>query len=1093
MAKKNFKKVESLLPYALATDRRRMRSEINRLKRISPNSMTGDQLENRITGLEKKLQNSIKNRTRRIENLPKYTYIDSLPITAKNDEIIKTIARAPVVIISGQTGSGKTTQIPKFCLAAGRGIDGKIGCTQPRRIAATMVAHRIADELDEEVGKAVGYKIRFKDRTRKDSYIKIMTDGILLMEAQNDPFLNEYDTIIVDEAHERNLNVDFVLGILKTLIKKRKDLKIIITSATIDTRKFSKAFDKAPVIEVSGRMYPVEVRYLPDPAERKQSSADESGEQTHIELAVRAVDRLNTSGARGDILVFMPTEQDIRESCEIIEGRNYPRTTVLPLFARLAAADQSKVFSLTAGRKIIVATNVAETSLTIPGIRYVIDTGLARISQYNPRSRTKALPVMPISRSSADQRKGRCGRVENGVCIRLFAEEDYQTRELFTPPEILRSNLAEVILRMIALNLGDISAFPFIDRPAAKNIQDGFNLLKELGAITESAKAGSRSASRYSLTAKGKLMAAIPLDPRLSRMLIQAQKEGCLNEIAVIAAALSIQDPRERPAEEADAADRIHAKYYDHSSDFITLFNIWRDFNETRERVKSGNQMKKYCKAHYLSFKRMREWRDIHFQISHILEEDGFKIDYDATLNPEGKYKAIHKSILSGFLSNIAVKKEKNIFQAARGKQVMIFPGSGLFNRAKAWIVAAELVETSRLFARTVANIDSNWLEEPGKGLCRYTYLHPHWEKRRGQVVASEQVSLFGLIIVSGRTVSYGRINPDEASDIFIRQALVPGDVEQPLSFLKHNLKLVDEVRNMEDRLRRRDLLVSEAEMFQFYKQRIGGIYDIRSLHKRLEKEGNDRFLRLTGDDLLNYAPADALLAQFPDRVDLGKNAFACSYRFEPGSKADGITVKIPSTVAPLVPAEAVDWLVPGLYPEKLGALIKGLPKKYRKKLVPVAETVDLIVKQMPQGQGSLVTSLGKFIHKHFGLDIPATAWLSGCAWQLPDPMAKSFAAAGIKRSLPKRHPAMPAPMSWKQREKPGSERTFAAGILAICLTTLPFRSKTLPNGPFTPVSRLMTRMTNSLICASTNTGMKPLNPIKKGSPDFLRSIWPGI
>jgi ATP-dependent helicase HrpA len=975
MSNDSLKKIESLLPVALAADRRRVRREINGLKRAKQKSMKGTNLEKRIISLEKQLQLSIKRRTRRLKNLPTYSYIDSLPITAKKDEIIKTIARSPVVIISGQTGSGKTTQIPKFCLAAGRGIDGKIGCSQPRRIAARMVAHRIAEELNDEVGKTVGYKIRFKDRTRKDAYIKIMTDGILLMEAQKDPFLNEYDTIIVDEAHERNLNVDFVLGILKTLIKKRKDLKIIITSATIDTQKFSKAFDEAPVIEVSGRMYPVEVRYFPDSADLRQTPVDESGEQTHIELAVQAVDRINTSKTRGDILVFMPTEQDIRDTCEIFEGRNYPQTTVLPLFARLQAADQSKVFSPTAGRKIIVATNVAETSLTIPGIRYVIDSGLARISRYNPRSRTKALPVMPISKSSADQRKGRCGRVENGVCIRLFTEEDYQTRELFTPPEILRSNLAEVILRMIALNLGDISAFPFIDRPATKNIQDGFNLLKELGAITELAKAGSRSTHRYALTARGKLMAAIPLDPRLSRILIEARKGGCLNEIAVIAAALSIQDPRERPAEEADAADRIQAKFNDSSSDFITLLNIWRDFYETRDRVKSGNQMKKYCKTHFLSYRRMREWRDIHFQIGNILEENGFKLDHDAGLNPEVKYEAIHKSMLSGFLSNIALKKEKNIFQAARGKQVMIFPGSGLFNRAKDWIVAAELVETSRLFARTVANIDSNWLEEPGKGLCKYTYLHPHWEKKRDRVVASEQVSLYGLIIVSGRTVSYGRIHPEEASDIFIRQALIPGDVAQSLSFLEHNLKRVAEVKDMENRLRRRDLLISEEEIFRFYKQRISGIYDIRSLRKRLQKEGNDRFLRMTREDLLNYAPAEEVLTRFPDRVDLGKNSFACSYRFEPGSQEDGVTVKIPSTVASLVPAETVDWLVPGLYAEKLTALVKGLPKKYRKQLVPVAETVDLMVKQVPQGQGNLITALGNFIYQHFGLNIPTTAW----------------------------------------------------------------------------------------------------------------------
>jgi ATP-dependent helicase HrpA len=975
MAKDIFNKIESLLPKALATDRRRVRREINRLKRVSPNSMTGDQLEKRIIGLEKKLQNSIKKKFRRIENLPKFSYIDSLPITAKKDEIIKTISNEQAVIISGQTGSGKTTQIPKFCLAAGRGIDGKIGCTQPRRIAATMVARRIAEELGQDVGKAVGYKIRFKDRTRRDAYIKIMTDGILLMEVQNDPYLNAYDTIIVDEAHERNLNVDFVLGILKTLLKKRKDLKVIITSATIDTRKFSQAFNNAPIIEVSGRMYPVEVLYLPDEPEFRKITTDQNGEQTHIECAALAVDLLYPAESQGDTLIFMPTEQDIRETCEILEGRNYSRTTILPLFARLPAADQSKVFSRPAGRKIIVATNVAETSLTIPGIRYVIDTGLARIAQYNPRSRTKALPVTPISRSSADQRSGRCGRLENGICIRLFAEEDYQARELFTPPEILRSNLADVILRMIALNLGDISAFPFIDKPAAKNIQDGFNLLIELGAISETRNLRGRRANRFTLTEKGKLMAAIPLDPRLSRMLIEAQTEGCLPEIAIIAAALSIQDPRERPAEEADTADQIHARFDDAASDFISLLNIWRNFHETLDQVKSANQMKKYCRSHYLSFRRMREWRDIHFQIGTILKEHNFPIKHDATLNPEDKYAAIHKSILSGFLSNIAVKKAKNIFQAAKGREVMIFPGSGLFNRAKAWVVAAEMVETTRLFARTVANIDSSWLEKLGKNLCKHTYLDAHWDKDREEVIASEQVSLFGLIIEPGRLVAYGNVNPQEASDIFIYHALVEGDLRKPLPFLKHNLKLVAEVKDLEDRLRRRDLLVSTTEMFRFYKQKIGQVYDVQSLQKLLHKRGGDKFLRMIREDMLNYEPPEELLAQFPDHVNLGANAFACSYRFDPGTEVDGLTVKIPSTVAPLVPAAAVDWLVPGLFQEKLTALIKGLPKAYRRKLVPIAETVDLIVNKMPKGQGNLITALGSFIHRHFGLNIPATAW----------------------------------------------------------------------------------------------------------------------
>ena len=814
----------------------------------------------------KKPNISIKKRKWRKQNLPRFSYNPSLPITDRKGDIIDAISKNQVVIISGETGSGKTTQIPKFCLAAGRGIAGKIGCTQPRRIAATTVAHRIAEELGEKIGRSVGYKIRFKDKTRHDSYVKIMTDGILLAETLSDPYLNEYDTIIVDEAHERSLNIDFVLGILKKLIKKRKDLKLIITSATIDTEKFSKAFDDAPVIEVSGRMYSVDIRYLPACPDSEKQGQDAKNDLSHVEMAADAVNTINREGQYGDILVFMPTEQDIRETCELLEGRNYKNAFIYPLFARLPASEQSKIFSRPPGRKIIIATNVAETSITIPGIRYVVDTGLARISHYTPRSRTTALPVVPISRSSADQRKGRCGRVENGICIRLYSEEDFLSRHLFTMPEILRSNLAQVILRMIALNLGDISDFPFIDRPAKKSVKDGFDLLLELGAITEEpGRSRPKGASRFILTKKGRLMSKIPIDPRLSRMLIEAQEEGCLKEVTVIASVLSIQEPRERPAEKASEADEVHSKFADPASDFITLLNIWDTYHDTWRRVKSINQMKKYCRAHYLSFKRMREWRDIHSQISAILEENVLKgKDKKAVLkitkNKNGKgrpevftpfYSAVHKSILSGFLSNIAVKKEKYFFTAAKGKEVMIFPGSGLFNKSKTWIVAAEMVETSRLFARTVANIESSWLEALGIDLCKYTYLSPHWERNRGEVVASEQVSLFGLIIEPGRPVSYGKINRDEASDIFIRSALVEGDMRRPLDFMKHNKRLIDEIKDMENRLRRRDLLVGDQEIFEFYTERLSGIYDIRTLRKRLKKKGSDKFLLISREDLL--------------------------------------------------------------------------------------------------------------------------------------------------------------------------------------------------------------------------------------------------
>ena len=999
---KKLKEIESFLPKTLGIDRYKIKREINRLRRHSIDFSSTEKTQKRHRHLENWLQSSIKRRLWRKENLPKPAYIDSLPITAKKNEIINSILKHQVLIISGETGSGKTTQIPKFCLAAGRGIDGKIGCTQPRRIAATTVAHRIAEELGEKLGKSVGYKIRFKDRTSRDSFIKIVTDGILLAETQNDLYLNEYDTIIVDEAHERSLNIDFVLGILKTLIKKRKDLKLIITSATIDTEKFSKAFNNAPIIEVSGRMYPVEVQYFSMEHEKEKDD-----DQTHVELALNAVGKLQKQSSFGDILIFMPTEQDIRETCDMLEGKDYKSSIVLPLFARLSGSEQSRIFSRPPGRKIIVSTNVAETSITIPGIKYVIDTGLARIPQYTPRTRTTSLPVSSISRSSADQRKGRCGRVENGICIRLFSEEDYTSRPFFTLPEILRANLAEVILRMIDRKLGDISVFPFIDRPDPKSVRDGFELLSELGAIVRGQGAevrGQRSEIRdqrtedrrrktesggpsteesFSLTEKGKIMAKMPVDPRLSRMLIEAQKEGCIKEIAIIASVLSLQDPRERPTEKHEEADQIHTAFNDPSSDFITFINIWNRYHETWRKEKSTNKMKRFCKANFLSFKRMREWRDIHTQISDILKEYGMwnaECETPAASNSELEFKSpayerIHKSILGGFISNIAMKKEKNIFTAAKGKEVMIFPGSGLFNKAGKWIVAAEMVKTSRLFARTTANIADSWLEDLGKAQCKYTYMHPHWERNRGEVIALEQVSLYGLIIVSNRRVSYGRINPDEATDIFIQGALVEGDVKRPVPFMKHNKKLIDEVEDMENRIRRRNILISEHDMFQFYKNRLEGIYNIKSLEKYIKKRGGDSFLRMKKEELLLYSPDAKELSLFPDSIELENRSFQCTYNFDPGKDDDGLTVKIPLSLSSMVSTESTDWLVPGLFREKIEVLIRGLPKAYRKKLVPISNTVDTIVNEIPRGEKPLITELGEFIYRRLGIDIPASAW----------------------------------------------------------------------------------------------------------------------
>ena len=783
------------MPQVLAGDRYRAKQTLKGIKRLLTKEHDAKKVTDRLQHLQKRLQTSIRKKQWRKTNRPEINYPAALPILEKKNEIITAIKNHPVLIISGETGSGKTTQIPKFCLEAGRGINGKIGCTQPRRIAAVTVSDRIAEELGQEAGNSVGYKIRFTDRTRKDAFIKIMTDGILLAETQKDPLLFEYDTLIVDEAHERSLNIDFVLGILKTLLKTRKDLKLIITSATIDTEKFSKAFNDAPIIEVSGRTYPVELTYLVT-----KSAAEEDDDASYVEKAVDAVDYLHRTRTRGDILIFMPTEQDILETRELIEGRNYPHVTVLPLFARLSGKDQKKVFASIPGRKIIIATNIAETSITIPGIKYVIDTGLARIPRYSPRTRTTSLPVSPISKSSADQRKGRCGRVENGVCIRLFSEEDYLARPLYTPPEILRANLAEVILRMMSLNLGDISKFPFVDPPALKSISDGFDLLVELGAITQnSTTPPAKSGSRFVLTPKGRLMSRIPVDPRISCMLIEANKQGCLKEVLVIASVLSIMDPRERPIEKAQAADEKHRSFAEPLSDFLTLLNIWNRYHETKKQVASNNQIKRFCRENFLSYRRMREWRDIHSQLTDILKETGIEKskprpraipDKKARFHP--LYTAIHKSILSGFLSNIALKKENNIYKAPKGREVMIFPGSSLFGKAPTWIVAAEMVKTNRVYARTVGAIDDKWLEKIGKSLCKYAWLRPRWDRRRGEVIVTEQVSLFGLIIIPHRGVSYGKIDPEKASDIFIREALVEGDIDTPFAFMEHNNRLVE-------------------------------------------------------------------------------------------------------------------------------------------------------------------------------------------------------------------------------------------------------------------------------------------------------------
>jgi len=945
---------------ALRLDRRPITEELRLISRTLEKGETSEEIVTKLRRLEKKLRASIKKKEARRNHLPKITCPVSLPITKKKDEIVEAIRNHPVVVVTGETGSGKTTQLPKMCIEAGRGIDGIIGCTQPRRIAAVTVAHRIADELKEDVGRSVGYKIRFKDRTNKNIHIKLMTDGVLLMETQSDPCLNRYDTLIIDEAHERSANIDFILGILKRLLRRRRDLKLIITSATIDPEKFSKAFDNAPIIEVSGRMYPVEVRYRPtDP------KMEEDGETSHVDTAVRAVDELRREGP-GDILIFMPTQQDILDTCGILTAKKDSDSTVLPLFGRLSFSEQQRVFARTGKRKIVVATNVAETSITIPGIRYVIDTGLARISEYNPGTRTRRLPVKAISKSSAIQRKGRCGRVQDGVCVRLYTEEDYEKRPLFTLPEILRSNLAEVILRMIALGMGNISSFPFIDPPSPGNIRDGLALLRELGSIRSEGK-------RIFLTDRGTAMSRLPLDPRISRMIIDAEKYGCMEEVIIIASALSIQDPRERPLEKEQDADRMHKPFVNPASDFITLLNIWNRYHDTRKELKTQNRMRRFCREHFLSYRRIREWRDVYEQISSILEETGHK-KTKKTLQGEPLYEGIHKAILGGYISSIGVRKEKNIYMMAKGKEAMIFPGSGLFNHGGDWIVSAEIVETSRIFARINAVINPEWLEEVGGDLCRRNYLEAHWEKSRGEVIANEQVKLHGLIIVPGRPVSYGRIDPVEATGIFIRNALVEGNIRDPLPFLIHNLNLTEEVAGMEDKIRRRNILVSEDVLTEFYEERIGIAYNTRTLKKLIKDRGTDDFLRMSREEIMGYHPEEELSMR-PDEITLNNRALSCSYHFNPGEENDGVTLHVPSDAAPMLPLESADWQIPALLREKVTALIKGLPKEYRKRLVPTGQTVDTILRDIKNEDGSLITSLARFIHERFNISIPASAW----------------------------------------------------------------------------------------------------------------------
>lgn len=900
---------------------------------------------------------------KRLAHLPRPMYAEDLPVNTRREEIKRAIENHQVVIICGETGSGKTTQIPKICLELQRGVHGLIGHTQPRRIAARTVAGRIAAELNSPLGQAVGYKVRFSDKIGADSYIKLMTDGILLAETQGDPLLQAYDTLIIDEAHERSLNIDFLLGYLKQLLPKRPDLKLIVTSATIDAQRFSRHFNDAPVIEVSGRLYPVDIYYHPPLADD-----EEDGDMQRA--IIHAADELMALGS-GDILVFLPGEREIRETAETLRKHSFHRfhssIEILPLFARLSVAEQERVFQPDGARRIVLATNVAETSLTVPGIHYVIDTGLARINRYSYRNKVEQLLVEKISQASANQRAGRCGRVANGVCIRLYSEQDFQGRTAFTDPEILRSSLASVILRMKSLKIGDVEDFPFLEPPSPRMIADGYQLLAELGAVDDS----------RNLTDIGWRLAKFPIDPKIARMILAAKQENCLHEILIIASALSLQDPRDRPFEQQAAADNAHRRFQDERSDFLAYLKLWDFFDDLLKHKKSGKKLMAQCREHFLSYRRLREWREIHGQLHVLMTELGFKPNEI----PAG-YDEIHRALLPGLLGNIGFKTEKEgEYLGARGIKFAIFPGSVLKKGKAKWVVAAELVETSKLYARCAAKIEPQWLERIAANLCKKHYFDPHWEKKQAQVIVYERVTLYGLVIVQKRPVHYGSINPKESREIFIRSALVAGEYVTQAPFFTHNQALIEEIEALEHKARRQDVLVDEQEIFAFYDAIVpANITNGAGFEKwRKQAEQNDaHLLYLQRELLMRHQAGHITEVQFPETMTRPDGSvLPLTYRFDPGHVLDGVTVSVPLPLLNRLDTKQLDYLVPGLIREKITWYLKALPKQIRRILVPLPESVTgfLDLQTRAWQQMSLQEALEKFIVQKTSLTAPAETW----------------------------------------------------------------------------------------------------------------------
>lgn len=951
--------LEDQLERTLTRDRGRLRSRLGRIRR---EVRDGRDVSEAIEALRPAVAASVEKAEARRANMPAVSYPEELPVAAMKGEIAAAIREHSVVVVCGETGSGKTTQLPKICLEVGRGVHGVIGHTQPRRIAARSVAKRIADELGlplGEAGGAVGFKVRFNDVTSPEGYVKLMTDGILLAELQRDRLLNEYDTILIDEAHERSLNIDFLLGHLKNVLEKRPELKLIITSATIDPDRFSRHFGGCPIINVTGRTYPVETRYSP--------LFDENDpDATQVELTdgiVQAVDELGRDPVvgRGDTLVFLSGEREIRETAKALEDAggmrhgHQGRYDVLPLYARLNTAEQQRVFQPSRRRRIVLATNVAETSLTVPGIRSVIDSGLARISRYSPRSKVQRLPIEAVSQASAEQRKGRCGRIAPGVCVRLYSEADFEQRPAYTEPEIQRTNLASVILQMQAFGLGEVESFPFIDPPDLRQVRDGYQTLLEIGAIDEHRR----------LTQTGRVLARLPIDPKLGRMVMAAERENCLEEMIIIASALSIQDPRERPMDKQKQADEAHAQWRAGGSDFLTLLNLWQWFKKT-QRERSRSKLRQACSEHFVNYLRMLEWQDVQRQ----MREVAAGLDWRLNRQP-ATADQVHRAVIPGLLANVGKKGEGNEYEGVRGRKFFLFPGSVTFSSKPQWVAAAELVETTRLYARTVCAVKPEWIEEAAGHLLKKVYDEPYWQKATGRVVAPMKVSLFGLQL-GKRSIDYGKVDPKKSRSLFIQNALVEGDYESGAAFYRHNQRLVRDVELMEVKSRRRDIMVEPATRFAFYDARIAAAaVDQRSFdswRKKAEKE-NRRLLFMQPEDLMSRAAGEVDGGDFPDSINAGVE-LPLSYRFDPGHPYDGMTATVQLADLHAIDADRLDWLVPGLIEEKATDLIRSLPKAIRKNFVPVPEFAHRFVVRAPFGEGNLPAALARDLGRSTGTNV---------------------------------------------------------------------------------------------------------------------------